>query len=89
MTKDNLRTFLGWCSVINLGILLYWIIALVFARDLVFQTHTWWFEISEERFDEIHYTMMGYYKLAVLLFNVTPYLVLRFAKLSLPRSGNA
>ena len=89
MTKDNLRTFLGWCTVINLGILLYWIIALVFARDLVFQTHTWWFEISEERFDEIHYTMMGYYKLAVLLFNVTPYLVLRFAKLSLPRSGNA
>ena len=89
MTKDNLRIFLGWCTVINLGILLYWIIALVFARDLVFQTHTWWFEISEERFDEIHYTMMGYYKLAVLLFNVTPYLVLRFAKLSLPRSGNA
>ena len=82
VTKENLRIFLGWCTVINLGILLYWIIALVFARDLVFQTHTWWFEISEERFDEIHYTMMGYYKLAVLLFNVTPYLVLRFAKLS-------
>ena len=88
VTKDNLRIFFGWCSVINLGILLYWIIALVFARDLVFQTHTWWFEISEERFDEIHYVMMGYYKLAVLLFNVTPYLVLRFAKFSSPSSEN-
>ena len=88
VTKENLRTFLGWCTVINLGILLYWFLAIAFAHDFVFQTHTWWFEISEERFDEIHYTMMGYYKLAVLLFNVTPYLVLRFAKFSLPRSEN-
>jgi len=82
MTKDNLRTFFGWCTVINLGILFYWFLAIFFAFDFVFRTHTWWFEISEERFDEIHYTMMGYYKLAVLLFNLTPYLVLRFAKFS-------
>ena len=82
MTKENLQTFLGWCTVINLGILLYWIIALVFARDWVFWVHTWWFEISKESFAAINYTMMGYYKLAVILFNVTPYLVLRFAKFS-------
>ena len=34
------------------------------------------------------FAMMGYYKMAVILFNVTPYLVLRFAKLSLPKSEN-
>ena len=28
------------------------------------------------------FAMMGYYKLAVFLFNLTPYLVLRFAKFS-------
>ena len=88
ITRNNIRTFLGWCTVINLGILLYWFLAIVFARDLVFQAHTWLFEISKESFDEINYVMMGYYKLAVLLFNVTPYLVLRFAKLSLPKSEN-
>ena len=82
MTKDNLRTFLGWCSVINLAMLTLWFLAIVFARDFVFRTHTWWFEISEERFDEIHYLMMGHYKLAVFLFFLTPYLVLRFAKFS-------
>jgi hypothetical protein len=88
VTKENLRTFLGWCTVINLGLLLYWILALVFAHDWVFGAHTWLFEISKESFDEINYAMMGYYKLAVLLFNVTPYLVLRFAKFSLPKSEN-
>ena len=82
MTKENLRTFLGWCTVINLGLLLYWILALVFAHDFVFRTHSWLFEISKESFAEINYAMMGYYKLAVILFNVTPYLVLRFAKFS-------
>ena len=82
LTKENIRKFLGWCTVINLGHLLYWILALSFARDWVFWVHTSAVEISKESFAEINYAMMGYYKLAVILFNVTPYLVLRFAKFS-------
>ena len=73
---------MGWCTVINLAMLTSWFLAIVFARDFVFRINSWWFEISEERFDEIHYVMMGYYKLALLLLNLTPYLVLRFAKFS-------
>jgi hypothetical protein len=80
LNRDNLRRFLGWCSVINLGILIYWILALTLGNELVFQIHTWWFDIPHDRFDEIHYTLMGYFKLAIILFNVTPYLVLRFIK---------
>ena len=52
-------------------------VVLVFARDFIFRVHTRWFKISEERFDEIHYTMMGYYKLVVFVFNLIPYLALR------------
>ena len=80
ITIENLRILLGWCSVINMMILLVWFLAFVFARNFVFKMHTRWFRISEERFDEIHYTMMGYYKLAVVLFNLAPYLVLRLAQ---------
>ena len=80
LTIENIRILLGWCAVINTVILLVWFLAFVFAHDLIFKIHTRWFKISEERFDEIHYTMMGYYKLAVMLFNLLPYLVLRFAK---------
>ena len=77
ITIENLRILLGWCSVINMMILLVWFLAFVFARNLVFKMHTRWFRISEERFDEIHYTMMGYYKLIVFVFNVIPYLAMR------------
>ena len=80
ITIRSLRTFLGWCVVINLGVLLYWFLAIVFARDFVFMVHTRWFTISEESFDAIHYTMMTFYKLVVIIFNLVPYLVLRWVK---------
>ena len=83
LTKENVQKFLGWCSVINIGFLIYWILALTLGNEFVFQIHTCWFDIPHDRFDEIHYTMMGYYKIAVILFNVTPYLVLRIERFSL------
>ena len=80
ITIENLRTLLGWCALINMVLMLVWFLALIVARDFVFKMHTRWFKISDERFDEIHYVMMGYYKMAWFLFNLLPYLVLRFAK---------
>ena len=80
ITIENLRILLGWCALINMVIMLVWFLAFIFARDFVFKMHTRWFKISDERFDEIHYVMMGYYKMAWFLINLLPYLVLRFAK---------
>ena len=77
MEVEEIRKVLGWCSAINMGMLMVWFLVLVFARDFIFRVHTRWFKISEERFDEIHYTMMGYYKMAWALFNLVPYLALR------------
>ena len=79
-TGVEIRKVLGWCSAINLGALLVWFLVFVFARDFSFRIHTRWFKIPEERFDEIHYLMMGYYKLLVFVFNVVPYLALHIVK---------
>ena len=80
ITKENLRTFLGWCTVVNVGILVWWYLALIFAHDFIFSAHTWWFEMSKDRFDEINYTIFICYKSVVTFFNVIPYLILRYAK---------
>ena len=77
MEAQEIRKVLGWCSAINLGLLMLWFLVFVFARDFVFRIHTRRFKIAQERFDEIHYIMMGYYKLIVFVFNVIPYLALR------------
>ena len=79
ITKINLRTFLGWCTVVNVGILVWWYLALIFAHDFIFSAHTWWFEMSKialmKSITPFHMLQVG-----GNFFNVIPYLILRYAK---------
>jgi len=77
MTLEMIRAFFAWCSVINIGILLYWFLFIIFAHDWVYKYHTKWFKISREHFDALHYGLMGVFKLGVFLFNLVPYFALR------------
>ena len=77
MTLELTRSMLAWCSVINIGLLLWWYLFLLLAHDWVFRMHTKWFDIPVDRFDAIHYGGMGLFKIGILLFNLVPYLALR------------
>ncbi len=76
MTIDLLRSVLGWCAVINIGILLWWFIFFVYGHDLIYRIHSRWFKIPVETFNAIHYAAMAFYKLIVVVFIVIPYFVL-------------
>jgi hypothetical protein len=76
MTVQILREILGWCVVINMGLLLWWFLFLVFAHDLVYRMHSKWFKIPVETFDTIHYSGLAFLKLLVFVFNITPYFAL-------------
>jgi hypothetical protein len=77
MTIETLRDMLGWCAVINLGLLVWWFFFITVAHDWTYRLHRRWYKLSEEAFDAIHYAGIGLFKLGVLLFNVVPYLALR------------
>ena len=77
MSIEELRAFFGWCSIINIGILLVWFVEFVLMRDWIYKIHTKWYKLSDERFDAIHYGAIAVYKLAVIVFNVIPYIALR------------
>jgi Family of unknown function (DUF6868) len=77
MNVFELQAVLGWCIIINFGLLLYWFLFLRFAHDWVYTLHSRWFRIDETRFDEIHYRLFAYYKLSVFLLVVIPYLALK------------
>jgi hypothetical protein len=79
MTVELIRNGLAWCAVINIGVLLLWFLGFTLAHDLIYRLHGKWFKLSEETFDAIHYTSMGFFKLCVFLFNIAPYLALRIA----------
>ena len=77
MTKVELLQLLGWCSFVYIAILLLWLLILKCCRAWVYRVHNKWFSISEEKFDQIHYLLVGFFKLIVVLFFLVPYLVLR------------
>ena len=77
MTLDLIRNVLGWCAILNMGILFWWFIFIAFAHDLTYRMHRQFIHISEEEFDRIHYAGMTFFKLAVFFFNIVPYLALR------------
>ncbi|MEK9628162.1 MAG: hypothetical protein VW455_04010 [Nitrospinota bacterium] len=73
MTIEIIREILGWCIVINLGILLFWWLCLMLAHDWVYGFHSKWFKLSLEKFDEIHYQGIAIYKIAIFITNISPY----------------
>lgn len=77
MTLEIIRNALGWCTIINWIVLLWWLLFFIMAHDWIYRIHSKWFNISVETFDAIHYSGMALLKTAVFLFNLAPYLALR------------
>jgi len=77
MTAELILSVLGWCTAINLGILMIWFLFFICSHDWLYRFHTKWFKLSEEKFDSIHYASMAFFKLSVFLLNLVPYLALR------------
>ena len=77
MGLETIRAFFAWCSVINMGLLLWWALFLLLAHDWTYRLHSKWFKISVEQFDAIHYAGIVIFKLGVFMFNLVPYFALR------------
>ena len=76
MTLETIRATLAWCLVINWLALLWWLVFFILAHDWMYRLHTKWFKVSVESFDTIHYAGMAFYKVAIFLFVLGPYLAL-------------
>ena len=77
MTINEIREVLGWCSVINLGLLLVSFLMMTAAGGFVYRMHKRWFPVTEPQFKVGVHTFFAVYKLLVLVFNVVPYVAMR------------
>ena len=77
MSLEMVSAALLWCTAINYGLLLWWFLAFLLARDSIYRLHGKWFRMSPEQFDMIHYAGMALYKIVILLLNLVPYIALR------------
>jgi len=76
MDIQTLTTFFMWCTIINGGIFILWILFLVFAPDFVYRIQSNWFPIPRATYDPVIYSFLGLFKIVFLVFSVVPYVAL-------------
>ncbi len=76
-TIEAAREFLGWCSVINIGLLIFSGIFVVLFRDPISRIHAKMFDLDESNMSRAYFQFLAQYKIAIILFNIVPYFALR------------
>ncbi len=77
ITIEVLRSFFGWCSVLNIGILGFSTVMVIALHGLISRKHAKMFHLDEKDVSRAYFQYLAQYKIAVIVFNLVPYLALR------------
>ncbi len=79
MSIETLATFFGWCTVINIGLLLLVVVltAIVNKEGFPFDLISRIFGITKEEVRATHFRVFQQYRLAIIIFNFVPYLAIK------------
>ncbi len=76
MDIEKLIVFFMWCTIINLIILVFGIIAVILAPDMAYNIHGQLFHISRETINGAIYLFFAGYKIFWLVFYFVPLIAL-------------
>ncbi len=76
MSIEMLTKFFMWCTILNMGLLMFSFLILAFAGTFVYRIHSKWFPMPRETFSVVLYSFIGIYKILVFVFNIVPWVVL-------------
>lgn len=82
MTIEQITVLLGWCTVLNFGVLMLTTLILTVHRTSVHRLHTIMSGLSADELNKLYFQYMGHFKILWIVFNLTPYLVIRIFLLS-------
>lgn len=77
MNIEIITEFLGWCAVINCGLLVLSSVLVVAIRGTATKMHSKMFNVDEKFLCEAYFQYLGQYKIALLMFNIAPYFALK------------
>ena len=80
MVIEMLSRFFLWSFVSNICLLILYGVLILTLHDWVYRMHSKWFKIPIERFDAIHYCLLGGYKSAIVILNLVPWIALQIVK---------
>lgn len=74
---QTMTTFLGWCAVINIALYSLTALTLTAFKTYVVSIHTKITGLSVGELDKAYFNYLAIHKLAIIFFNVIPYLALK------------
>jgi len=77
MSLEKMPDVFLWCAIINYGLLLWWFLLFARAHEWLYRLTGRWFRLSVEAFDRMNYLGMMLFKIAIILFNLVPFVALR------------
>jgi hypothetical protein len=77
MTIEELTTLLGWCSVINIGVLALSGLVVVALKDVNVKIHSGMFGVDPTNLPSTYFQYLGNYKIAIIVLNLAPWVSLK------------
>jgi len=79
-TLQTISAVLGWCTVLNLGMLAAASLILIAFGDAIRGIHGGMFRMSDEDLSRAYFQYLAQYKIAIFVFNLAPWLALELAQ---------
>lgn len=76
-TIELLREFFGWCSIINIGLILFSTIFLIFLREPISRIHSKFFNLKNDDLSHSYFNFLAHYKIFIIVFNIVPYITFK------------
>jgi hypothetical protein len=77
MSLQELATFLGWCTVINSAFLIVAAVSVIAMGGTMAKMHSSMFGLSESELSRIYFKYIAYYKIAIFMLNLVPYIAVK------------
>ena len=76
ISMPELTSFIGWCAVVNILLLLTTSIGILWFKPFAISIHSKMFSLNQEELSRQYFQYLAIYKLIILAFFVTPYIAL-------------
>jgi hypothetical protein len=76
MNIETIREFLGWCTIINYGLMILAFLKVYALRNTLAQFRQELFGLDEESVRRLQGQFFVNYQLVIIVFNLTPYIAL-------------
>jgi len=77
MAINELTTFFGWCSILNITLLTLSAVLLILFKEHIAKIHAWMFAIDPVEIQKMYFQYLANYKIAILILNIIPYISLK------------